>query len=177
VHRVAPLVLVIVARSGGQHAVALLCVTPHSRYLHGRTPPIIHRDLKSANLLLDSSLSSVKVCDFGLSRCKEATAAMTAIGTCQWSAPEVLRRDAYSEKADVWSFGVIIWELCALELPFVDLPAIRVAAGVAFQGLRLVLPAGSPPELATIMDQCFNDEPQRRPSFAEIEKQLSALEV
>ena len=129
---------------------------------------MIHRDLKSPNLLINARTGAVKVCDFGLSRCKQATATMTAIGTCQWTAPEVLRRDAYSEKADVWSFGVIVWELCALALPFGDMSAVSVAAGVAYNGLRLVPPPAMPALLRSVMERCFHDDPSCRPSFVEL---------
>ena len=145
------------------------------RYLHARSPPVIHRDLKSPNLLMNQATHVVKVCDFGLSRCKEATATMTAIGTCQWTAPEVLRRDAYSEMADVWSMGVIVWELTALDLPFNGMTAIRVAAAVAYQGLRLEPVEGCPSPLADLMASCMADEPRHRPSFADLVTRLEAL--
>ncbi|EYU38986.1 hypothetical protein MIMGU_mgv1a0029381mg, partial [Erythranthe guttata] len=81
-------------------------------YLHHRNPPIVHRDLKSSNLLVDKSWT-VKVGDFGLSKLKCATflTAKSGRGTPQWMAPEVLRNEPSTEKSDVFSYGVILWEL------------------------------------------------------------------
>lgn len=59
----------------------------------------------------------------------------------QWSAPEVLRQDRYGEKADVWSFGVVIWEMMAMQIPFAGENVIRIAAEVAFKKRRLPPPA------------------------------------
>jgi len=61
-----------------------------------------------------------KVADFGMSRVKFLTEKMTRVGTPQWMAPEVLRQESYSEKADVWSFGVVMWELITLRVSFVQ---------------------------------------------------------
>ncbi|XP_073126545.1 serine/threonine-protein kinase CTR1-like isoform X2 [Henckelia pumila] len=91
-------------------------------YLHKRNPPIVHRDLKSPNLLVDRKYT-VKVCDFGLSRLKANTflSSKSAAGTPEWMAPEVLRDEPSNEKSDVYSFGVILWELATLQQPWGNL--------------------------------------------------------
>ncbi|XP_074269128.1 serine/threonine-protein kinase CTR1-like isoform X2 [Silene latifolia] len=91
-------------------------------YLHKRNPPIVHRDLKSPNLLVDKKYT-VKVCDFGLSRLKANTflSSKSAAGTPEWMAPEVLRDEPSNEKSDVYSFGVILWELATLQQPWSNL--------------------------------------------------------
>ncbi|XP_021890586.1 serine/threonine-protein kinase CTR1-like isoform X1 [Carica papaya] len=96
-------------------------------YLHQLRPPIVHRDLKSLNLLVDSTYT-VKVGDFGLSRLKANTflSSKTAAGTPEWMAPEVLRDEPSDEKSDVYSFGVILWELMTLQQPWVHLNAPQV---------------------------------------------------
>ncbi|XP_022863781.1 serine/threonine-protein kinase CTR1-like isoform X3 [Olea europaea var. sylvestris] len=96
-------------------------------YLHKHNPPIVHRDLKSPNLLVDKKYT-VKVCDFGLSRLKANTflSSKSAAGTPEWMAPEVLRDEPSNEKSDVYSFGVILWELATLQPPWRNLnPAQR----------------------------------------------------
>ena len=74
-------------------------------YLHFGNPPVLHRDLKSANILLDESYNA-KVADFGLSRLKAQERSMTGnCGTVQWMAPEILANEGYAEPADVYSYG------------------------------------------------------------------------
>lgn len=96
-------------------------------YLHKRNPPIVHRDLKSPNLLVDKKYT-VKVCDFGLSRLKANTflSSKTAAGTPEWMAPEVLRDEPSNEKSDVYSFGVILWELMTMQQPWSNLNPAQV---------------------------------------------------
>ncbi|XP_068326253.1 uncharacterized protein [Pyrus communis] len=95
-------------------------------YLHHFNPPIIHRDLKSSNLLVDKYWT-VKVGDFGLSRLKQDTflTTKTGKGTPQWMAPEVLRNEPSDEKSDIYSYGVILWELATEKIPWDNLNSIQ----------------------------------------------------
>ncbi|XP_026403268.1 serine/threonine-protein kinase EDR1-like isoform X4 [Papaver somniferum] len=95
-------------------------------YLHSYDPPIVHRDLKSSNLLVDKDWT-VKVGDFGLSPLKHTTFLSTnsGKGTPQWMAPEVIRNEPANGKADVYSFGVILWELATSKIPWADLKPMQ----------------------------------------------------
>ncbi|KAF8403221.1 hypothetical protein HHK36_011320 [Tetracentron sinense] len=101
-------------------------------YLHRHNPPIVHRDLKSPNLLVDKNYT-VKVCDFGLSRLKANTflSSKSAAGTPEWMAPEVLRDEPSNEKSDVYSFGVILWELVTLQQPWTHLNPAQVLFSIS----------------------------------------------
>jgi serine/threonine protein kinase len=90
-------------------------------YLHAQYPVIIHRDLKSPNILLGTNVREVKITDFGLSRLRVASFVNTGPGgTPEWMAPELLRQDPFDEQSDVFSFGVILWELIMCEKPWRD---------------------------------------------------------
>ncbi|KAL2533576.1 Serine/threonine-protein kinase CTR1 [Abeliophyllum distichum] len=145
-------------------------------YLHKCNPPIVHRDLKSPNLLVDRKYT-VKVGDFGLSRLKEKTflSSKTAAGTPEWMAPEVLRNEPSNEKSDVYSFGVILWELATLQQPWSNLNAMQVVAAVGFKGLRLEIPRDVNPQVAAIIEACWVNEPGKRPSFSSIMESLKPL--
>ncbi|KAL2345179.1 hypothetical protein Fmac_006464 [Flemingia macrophylla] len=145
-------------------------------YLHKRNPPIVHRDLKSPNLLVDRKYT-VKVSDFGLSRLKANTflSSKSAAGTPEWMAPEVLRDEPSNEKSDVYSFGVILWELATLQQPWSNLNPPQVVAAVGFKGKRLEIPPDLNPQLASIIEACWANEPWKRPSFSSIMDSLNAL--
>ncbi|XP_010552989.1 PREDICTED: serine/threonine-protein kinase CTR1-like isoform X1 [Tarenaya hassleriana] len=145
-------------------------------YLHNRNPPIVHRDLKSPNLLVDKKYT-VKVCDFGLSRLKANTflSSKSAAGTPEWMAPEVLRDEPSNEKSDVYSFGVILWELTTLQHPWSNLNAAQVVAAVGFKGKRLEIPRNLNPQVAAIIEACWTNEPWKRPSFATMMELLRPL--
>ncbi|PSS23613.1 Serine/threonine-protein kinase [Actinidia chinensis var. chinensis] len=145
-------------------------------YLHNCSPPIVHRDLKSLNLLVDQKYT-VKVCDFGLSRLKANTflSSKTAAGTPEWMAPEVLRDEPSNEKSDIYSFGVILWELATLQPPWSNLNSAQVVAAVGFKSMRLVMPRDINPQVASIIEACWANEPWKRPSFSTIMESLRPL--
>ncbi|KAL5714373.1 hypothetical protein ACHQM5_016342 [Ranunculus cassubicifolius] len=145
-------------------------------YLHCLNPPIVHWDLKSPNLLVDKNWT-VKVCDFGLSRFKANTyiSSKSVAGTPEWMAPEFLRGEPSNEKSDVYSFGVILWELVTMQQPWSGLSPAQVVGAVAFQNRRLVIPQNTCPELVSLMESCWADKPEQRPSFATIVNILKKL--
>lgn len=146
-------------------------------YLHDCSPIIVHRDLKSHNLLVDENWK-VKVCDFGLSTIVEqASRTMTACGTPCWTAPEVLRNQRYTEKADVYSFGVVLWECATREDPFVGMPPFQVIFAVGREGLRPPLPRACPIDFAKLITDCWDEKPNARPAMKEVLARLENLDT
>ncbi|KAL2338950.1 hypothetical protein Fmac_013396 [Flemingia macrophylla] len=146
-------------------------------YLHHCNPPIIHRDLKSSNLLVDRNWT-VKVGDFGLSRLKHETylTTKTGRGTPQWMAPEVLRNEPSDEKSDVYSFGVILWELVTEKIPWDNLNSMQVIGAVGFMNQRLEIPKEVDPRWASIIESCWHSNPASRPTFPELLERLRELQ-
>ncbi|KAK2637629.1 hypothetical protein Ddye_025424 [Dipteronia dyeriana] len=145
--------------------------------LHTSMPTIVHRDLKSPNLLVDKNWN-VKVCDFGLSRLKHNTflSSKSTAGTPEWMAPEVLRNEPSNEKCDVYSFGVILWELATLRLPWTGMNPMQVVGAVGFQNRRLDIPKEVDPLVARIIHECWQMDPNLRPSFAQLSVALKPLQ-
>lgn len=145
-------------------------------YLHHRNPAIVHRDLKTSNLLVDKNWN-VKVGDFGLSKLKHATflTAKSGRGTPQWMAPEVLRNERSNEKSDVFSFGVILWELMTQSIPWSDLNSLQVVGVVGFMDRRLDIPEAIDPRISSVIKDCWQSNPEDRPSFKDIIKIMTNL--
>ncbi|XP_074578072.1 putative serine/threonine-protein kinase SIS8 [Curcuma longa] len=154
-----------------------LDVAKGMNYLHTSHPTIVHRDLKSPNLLVDKNWV-VKVCDFGLSRLKHHTflSSKSTSGTPEWMAPEVLRNEPSNEKCDVYSFGVILWELATLHKPWSGMNSMQVVGAVGFQNRRLEIPNDIDPVVAQIITDCWESEPNKRPSFAQLLTPLKQLQ-
>ncbi|XP_057502158.1 serine/threonine-protein kinase EDR1-like isoform X2 [Actinidia eriantha] len=145
--------------------------------LHTSIPTIVHRDLKSPNLLVDNNWN-VKVGDFGLSRLKHNTflSSKSTAGTPEWMAPEVLRNENSNEKCDVYSFGIILWELATLRLPWRGMNPMQVVGAVGFQNRRLDIPKEVDPLVARIIWECWQTDPNLRPSFAQLADALKPLQ-
>ncbi len=144
-------------------------------YLHSGSPPVLHRDLKSANILLDESYTA-KLADFGLSRLKAVRSGMTGnCGTVQWMAPEVLCSEDYAEPADVYSFGIILWEMLTQECPYEGMTPIQCALAVLNQNYRPEIPAWCPQSFRALIKDCVERDPKTRPTFPQILQVLDAL--
>uniref|UniRef100_A0A8C2LAN1 Mitogen-activated protein kinase kinase kinase n=1 Tax=Cyprinus carpio TaxID=7962 RepID=A0A8C2LAN1_CYPCA len=154
------------------------------QYLHEEAVvPIIHRDLKSSNILLlekiendDIGRKTLKITDFGLAREWHKTTKMSAAGTYSWMAPEVIKSSLFSKGSDVWSYGVLLWELLTGEVPYRGIDGLAVAYGVAVNKLTLPIPSTCPEPFAKLMEECWEQDPHIRPSFASILEQLTAIE-
>ncbi|GLT69082.1 hypothetical protein SLA2020_412610 [Shorea laevis] len=138
-------------------------------YLHTSKPMIVHRDLKSPNLLVDEDWS-VKVCDFGLSELKDNTflSSTSTSGTPEWIAPELLCKKPSNEKCDVFSFGVILWELATLRVPWEGMNRTQVIEAVCSDNRRLDIPKDVDSLVAKIIQKCWQNDPEARPSFAQL---------
>jgi tRNA A-37 threonylcarbamoyl transferase component Bud32 len=140
---------------------------------------VCHRDLKSPNVLYDASLR-IKLCDFAFSKFKEkcgeaGTVQMDSrVGTPAWMAPEVLRGEAYSKSADLYSYGVILWEICERREPFKGLNPFTIAHLVGAEHRRLEIPSDCPPLWKQLMIRCWG-EPARRPSAGGVVHLLQGL--
>ncbi|CDF38666.1 Serine/threonine protein kinase (fragment), partial [Chondrus crispus] len=145
------------------------------RYLHDSK--LLHRDLKSSNLMLDKDFNC-KVGDFGLTRLSRGAAAAQMTGQCgtfQYMAVEVLTSKPYSEKADVFSFGILLWEMVARKLPYFGMQPMQVGMAVVQQGMRPPIPPKCPAPLVKLMKACWDSDPNVRPSFAQLVQALEAM--
>ncbi|KRY41150.1 Mitogen-activated protein kinase kinase kinase 10 [Trichinella spiralis] len=128
--------------------------------------PIVERNLKNLTL---------KIIDLGLAREACRTTRMSMCGTYAWMAPEVIKSSTFSKASDVWSYGVLLWELLTGEVPYKGIDALAVAYGVAVNKLTLPIPSSCPEELSRMMEDCWNVEPRRRPTFMQLIVRLERL--
>eukprot|EP01117_Protostelium_nocturnum_P008294 TRINITY_DN2962_c0_g1_i2.p1 TRINITY_DN2962_c0_g1~~TRINITY_DN2962_c0_g1_i2.p1 ORF type:complete len:1112 (-),score=374.17 TRINITY_DN2962_c0_g1_i2:72-3407(-) len=138
--------------------------------LHLHYEGVIHRDLAVRNILLTKHLD-VKVSDFGLSREQDSEAAnvtTTSVGPLKWMAPESILSREYSNKSDVFSFGVVIWEILTASDPWPNMGVLEAAMAVAKEGARLPIYDWFNKTLADLMKECWATNPEDRPDFARI---------
>jgi serine/threonine protein kinase len=138
-------------------------------FLHKKS--IIHRDLKPANILLTRD-HRAKIADFGMSISNYGQELTAETGTYRYMAPEVIRHESYSSNADVYSFGICLWQLITREIPFATMTPIQAAYAVA-EGRRPEIPASTPLRLQEIIRSCWDQDSQRRPSFTYVAMALA----
>jgi serine/threonine protein kinase len=158
--------------------------------LHSCNPPIGHRDLKSANVLVNSD-GDCLIADFGLSKTvgtivsESATASGAAqqhsFGTPQWSSPEFMQHKVdwsdpvQAQAADVWSFGIVIWEILTGEQPWRNYTIVQlVAAAIAGETLPIPL-FPECPELCDMIADCWSRIPHERPTFFDLIQRIVRL--
>uniref|UniRef100_A0A8B9R480 Tyrosine-protein kinase receptor Tie-1 n=1 Tax=Anas platyrhynchos TaxID=8839 RepID=A0A8B9R480_ANAPL len=132
----------------------------------------IHRDLAARNILVGENLAS-KIADFGLSRGEEVYVKKT-MGRLpvRWMAIESLNYSVYTTKSDVWSFGVLLWEIVSLGgTPYCGMTCAELYEKLP-QGYRMEKPRNCDDEVYELMRQCWRDRPYERPPFAQISMQL-----
>ncbi|KAH3744146.1 SHK1 protein [Pelomyxa schiedti] len=146
-------------------------------WLHSSNPAIIHRDLKTSNLLVDQH-NHVKVCDFGLSELRPNGQAvlrdkLVAKGTPLWMAPEVLRGQGFNEKADVYSFGLVLWQILTRAPLFPSYTVLsEFATDICNNNIRPPIPRNSNPGYVDLMQRCWDGKPENRPDFPYIVSNL-----
>ncbi|GLT97536.1 hypothetical protein SLE2022_150950 [Rubroshorea leprosula] len=145
-------------------------------YLHGKN--IVHFDLKCENLLVnmrDPQRPVCKIGDLGLSKVRQHTLVSGGVrGTLPWMAPELLsgKSNMVTEKIDVYSFGIVMWELLTGEEPYADMHCASIIGGIVNNTLRPKIPSWCDPEWKALMEKCWASDPSERPSFSEISQKL-----
>jgi len=150
-------------------------------WLHGATPALIHRDLKTSNLLVDKN-GVVKVCDFGLAQlCEKGEKYMDedgAKGTPLYMAPEILAGEEFGESSDVYSFAIVLWEILTRKEAFAhhnDYDTFLDAVCVNME--RPPIPEDCLPSIKNLLEACWNDNPNVRPTFPQIVQALDEIMV
>ncbi len=126
--------------------------------------------------LLQNNKIKIQVGDFGLTRFLSEKKAMTQVGTPMWMAPEIIIGKQYTEKADVYAFGIILWEILTRLEPYEDKEPMQIVVEVVNDHLRPTIPdefKASP--LVPLMKDCWHAEPDQRPTFSIVVERLSRL--
>jgi len=149
-------------------------------FLHGASPPVIHRDLKSPNIMLSSDLSEsaavvAKVIDFGTSINAAQIVFARKVDCPVWLAPEVMEKKEYTIKADVYGFGVILYELLIKDRYFAEITFMSKLEDLILSGHRPEIPEDCLPEYKALIEACWHSEPEERPLFVDIVKDIKAI--
>eukprot|EP00890_Picochlorum_soloecismus_P004714 jgi/Picsp_1/5243/NSC_02606-R1_protein len=168
-NRCRPLPLMSVLQIGIDIAHAMV-------YLH---PNIVHRDLKSQNVLLDSD-GRAKVCDFGIAKFKDRTFVSTVngqAGTPAYMAPELFDGANVTEKVDVYSFSILLWECLTGKIPWGSIPSpMQIIYYVGVLAQRPKMPSTAPENLKLLIEDCWQTEPTARPDFKDVLSRLQKMQ-
>ncbi|KAJ0410887.1 hypothetical protein ATCC90586_004408 [Pythium insidiosum] len=148
-------------------------------YLHSRTPAILHRDLKSNNVLLTKEPLSAKLVDFGVARPHAESTLTVGVGTLRWMAPEVMLGGRYAAAADVFSFGIVLSELDTHELPYhgvsQEMTDAAIMTRVALGALHVEFSLDADADVVALARACTAFEPSDRPSTQEVCDRMHSL--
>ncbi|XP_068442027.1 tyrosine-protein kinase ITK/TSK [Clinocottus analis] len=167
------------ARKGhlSQDTMLEMCLDVSEGMAYLETSNFIHRDLAARNCLVSKD-NEVKISDFGMTRFvldDQYTSSQCSKFPIKWSAPEVIRYYKFSSKSDVWSFGVLMWEVYNEgRLPYENHSNIEVVESLT-KGLRLLKPRLAPDAIHMLMEWCWKEKPEDRPSFALLLHELASL--
>jgi serine/threonine-protein kinase TNNI3K len=169
-----------------QKATIALQVCHALTYLHSLEPPVIHRDLKSRNILLDSNMQA-KLSDFGISRERLDRTMTAGVGSSLWMAPEVMLGERYDDKADMFSFGVVLSEMDVHTLPYTrarrenldsngrEMTDANLLQKVALGVLQAEFTRSKPRSIGELGRACVSIDPTERPSAAEALYRLQVI--
>ncbi|KAL3669706.1 hypothetical protein V7S43_005087 [Phytophthora oleae] len=161
-----------------EKATTALQVCHALTYLHSLDPPVIHRDLKSRNILFSSDMEA-KLSDFGISRERMDQTMTAGVGTSLWMAPEVMMGERYDDKADMFSFGVVLSELDVHTMPYAKAKQESLKSNgramvdsvllqrVAMGQVHAEFSDASPEAMVELGRACLDVDPSKRPNAAE----------
>jgi serine/threonine protein kinase len=142
-------------------------------YLHRQD--VVHRDLKTLNILLDK-YNNAYIADFGL--CSKGSSLRGVVGTPNYTAPEVLGgKLTYGPKVDVYSYGIVLWEMRSRKVPFAEFTPDQIWDHVWSRNWRLMLPAKCSAGLQKLITTCWSQNPSDRPTFADIVRQFEENKI
>ncbi|XP_070553852.1 tyrosine-protein kinase TXK-like [Ptychodera flava] len=155
-----------------------ICIQVCSAMEYLESTNFIHRDLAARNCLVGDNIS-VKVADFGLTRYVIDDEYIPSWGTkfpVRWAPPEVLLKNKFSSKSDVWSFGILMWEIyTGGGQPYGSMTNIQYIHEVTEKGYRLTRPVKCLPQIYNVMLYCWKADPNDRPTFHELSKVLQGF--
>jgi len=146
-------------------------------YLHTRTPLVLHRDLKSSNCLVDKN-NKVKLCDFGLSKIYENSERQTnSSSTCFWMAPEFIVDRIFNEKSDIYSLGILFWEIFMRDtIPYKGMNELTFLLGdIEVLRKRPLIPDNFDKEIRALIEACWNMDFNKRPNIKNVVEILEEL--
>ncbi len=142
-------------------------------YLHNRE--VLHRDLKTANILVNAQ-GQAKLSDFGLSKTadQDVKTAHAQSNAIQWMAPETLKEGTFSEKSDIYSYGMVLWSIATGKAPFANLSDMEISRKV-FNGEQEKMGTDVPTDFKSIIEQCWSQSPTDRPGLLDIIESLKKI--
>jgi len=162
----------------------LLQIAQGLLHMHQQTPPIIYRDMKTSNVLValgeQEDVKEAKLTDFDSSKIMNQGLAFTVIGTPQYTAPEVFSGKGYNTQADIWSYGLLIYECLTLKPPFMDIEPQRLLGSVK-EGIKPTLPDDLKADklrspVLEVMNKCLVVDPNQRLTGVGLVEELEKIQ-